>query len=106
MTRIVVPTLALMIFSVAAPLPAAEQADGAAVFKGRCASCHANGGNIIRKDKTLSKKDLEANNIRSEEDILRLIRNPGPAMPKYDQKMLSDEDARAVARYILETFNQ
>jgi cytochrome c6 len=106
MTRIVVPTLALMIFSVAAPLPAAEQAAGAAVFKARCASCHANGGNIIRKDKTLSKKDLEANNIRSEEDILRLIRNPGPAMPKYDQKMLSDEDGRAVARYILETFNQ
>jgi cytochrome c6 len=106
MTRITLPASALLILSLAAPIWAAEQADGAAVFKARCASCHANGGNIIRKEKTLSKKDLDANGIRSEEDVLRVIRNPGPAMPKYDQKMLTDEEARAVARYILETFNK
>src|SRR6266568_976695 len=103
MIRIVVPALAFMTLGLAAPLTAADGPSGEEVFKARCATCHRGGGNIIRKDKTLNRKDMEANNIRSEEEIVKLIRTPGPGMPKLDEKSLPDGEARAVARYILET---
>lgn len=104
MKRLAIITIPLFTLGMGAPLPAADLVAGEAIFKARCASCHPKGGNIIKKDKTLHRKDLEAHNIKTEEDIVRVIRNPGPVMPKLDEKMLSDADARAVARYILETF--
>jgi mono/diheme cytochrome c family protein len=74
---------------------------GEALFMKHCAVCHPNGGNIINPTKTLRKKDLAAGNIRTEDDILKIIRNPGPGMSRFDEKMLSDGDARDIARYIL-----
>jgi cytochrome c6 len=106
MLRKLIPLSAIAILGLAAQLPAADAPSGEEIFKARCTSCHRDGGNIIKKDKTLSRKDLEANNIRTEEDVIRVLRNPGPVMPKYDEKMLSPADARAVARYVLEQFNK
>lgn len=74
---------------------------GEALFMKHCTVCHPNGGNIINPRKTLRKKDLAASNIRSEDDIVKIIRNPGPGMSRFDEKMLSDRDARDIARYIL-----
>jgi len=82
---------------------AAEQS-GEALFKQHCAVCHVNGGNIINPQKTLSKKDRQANNVKSVEDILKKVRNPGPGMTQFDTKALPDKDARKIAEYILKTF--
>ena len=106
MVRFVIPALALTALALAAPPPAAAGPSGEELFKARCLTCHRGGGNIIKKEKSLSRKDMEANNLRTEEDIVRLIRNPGPGMPKLDEKALPDAEARAVARYVLETFNK
>jgi cytochrome c6 len=86
---------------------------GEELFKEHCAACHVNGGNILSPQKTLSRKDREANNIKSADDIVRKMRNPGPfpthpqewaGMKMFDQKTVSDDDARKIADYILKTF--
>lgn len=83
--------------------PASKNA-GEAKFKEQCAVCHPAGGNIINPQKTLLKKDRMANNIKTEADIIKKMRNPGPGMTKFDEKTISDKDAHALAGYILKTF--
>lgn len=79
-------------------------AGGADIFKAKCAACHPDGGNIMQKEKTLHKKDLEANKLKSAKDLVKYFRTPGPGMPKYDAKALPEKDARELAEYILKTF--
>ncbi len=79
-------------------------AGGGDIFKARCAACHPNGGNIMKKDKTLQRKDLEANKLKTVKDLVKYMRSPGPGMTKFDAKELPDKDAKAVAEYVLKTF--
>jgi len=77
---------------------------GEAKFNELCAVCHPDGGNIINSKKTLHKKDREANNIKTEADIIKNMRNPGPGMTKFDEKTVPDKEAQEIAKYILKTF--
>jgi cytochrome c6 len=83
----------------------AAQKSGEQLFKEFCTPCHPDGGNIVNPKKTLYKKDREANGIKTEEDIVKNMRNPGPGMTKFDAKIIPDKDAREIAKYILKTFN-
>jgi cytochrome c6 len=87
----------------AVPADAKESKAGEALFKTHCAVCHPNGGNIINPEKTLHKKSLDAYGIKSEKDIIGKMRNPGPGMPKFDEKAIPESEARQIAEYILET---
>ena len=82
----------------------ADKKSGEELFKQHCAACHLDGKNIVNPKKTLNKKDLEANKVKSAEDIVKLMRNPGPGMVKFDDKTISEKDAKAIAEYILKTF--
>jgi cytochrome c6 len=84
--------------------PPAAKNVGETKFKEHCAVCHPNGGNIINPQKALTKVGREVNNIKTADDIIKNLRNPGPGMSKFDEKTLSDAEARAVAEYILKTF--
>jgi mono/diheme cytochrome c family protein len=77
---------------------------GQVLFKKHCAVCHPDGGNIINPKKTLNKKDLEANNMKTAEDIVNNMRNPGPGMTKFTEEKISKEEATAIAEYILHAF--
>ena len=77
---------------------------GETKFKEQCSVCHVDGGNIINPQKTLFKKDREANNITSPQDIIKRMRNPGPGMTRFDEQTISDTDAQAIAEYILKTY--
>lgn len=83
---------------------AAKGMSGEAEFKEHCAVCHPDGGNIINPQKTLHKKNLEANNIKKPEDIIQKMRNPGPGMTQFDEKTIPDKEAQKIAEYILKTF--
>ena len=83
-----------------------EAKSGEALFKQHCAACHPDGKNIINPRKTLGKKDLEANKVKSADDIMKLMRNPGPGMVKFDEKTISEKDAKEIAEYILKTFTK
>ena len=77
---------------------------GEALFKEHCAICHPAGGNIINPQMTLHKKSLAEHGITKPEDIVKTMRNPGPGMTKFDKKIIPDEEAKKIAKYILETF--
>lgn len=83
---------------------ATAYASGEDIFNAKCMACHPNGGNIINKAKTLSKKDREANKLKTAKELVKYMRNPGPGMTKFDVKALPGKDAKAVAEYIIKTF--
>ena len=77
---------------------------GESLFKQHCSPCHADGGNILNPQKTLHKKDREANGVKTASDIMGKMRNPGPGMTKFDEKTIPEKDAKEIAEYILKTF--
>jgi len=77
---------------------------GEELFRIHCHVCHPKGGNIINPKKTLSKKDREANNVKTPEDIIKNMRKPGPGMNPFPPSTLPDDEARKIADYILKTF--
>ncbi len=89
----------------AVPVSAAESGgDGEALFQKYCIQCHKNGGNIIKPEKTIRRKDLAAKNMDTPEDIINIMRNPGKGMMKFSEEKVSDRDAQKIAEYILNTF--
>ena len=107
MKRIVmlsVVVVAVLALAVAGIAKETDKKSGEELFKQHCAACHSDGKNIINPKKTLNKKDMEANKVKSAEDIVKLMRSPGPGMVKFDDKTISEKDAKAIAEYILKTF--
>jgi cytochrome c6 len=102
---------ALFVFCLAAsflvppvPMSSASEKKGEALFKQHCVACHPDGGNIVNPKKTLRKADLHKNGIKSKNDIIRTMRNPGPGMLKFDKATVSDHDAEEIAEFILKTY--
>jgi cytochrome c6 len=83
---------------------AAEQENGEAGFKENCSECHSGGGNIVNPNKTLSEKDRNTNGVKTADDIVKIMRKPGEGMTKFDEKNISDDDARKIAGYIINAF--
>ena len=94
----------------ALPAPATTSATadmaktGEALFKQHCASCHPDGGNIIKPEYTLQAKSLAAHKISTLEDIVKIMRNPESGMTKFDEATIPEKDAMEIARYIQNTF--
>ena len=87
------------------PAPqAATTVSGESSFKRYCMACHAGGGNIIRPAKSIRRKDREANGVKTVSDIVRLLRNPGPGMPTFDEKSVPEAEGKAIAEYVIDTF--
>jgi cytochrome c6 len=82
----------------------AKANQGEELYKAKCAACHPDGGNIMNAKKTLKKKDLAANKIKTQADIVKYLRAPGPGMTKFDAGALPDKEAKEIAAYIMKTF--
>ena len=104
-TSLLAGAIGLFAFSVTAGLTmAATLQNGEAGFKEYCAGCHFEGGNLINPAKTLSKKDREKNGVRTVNDVVKIMRNPGEGMSTFDEKTLPETEAKKIAEYILTTF--
>lgn len=77
---------------------------GRALFEKNCASCHKGGGNVVNPQKTLSRYDRAANGITTADDVIKVMRNPGPGMPTFGPEVLADDEARAVAEFVLRNY--
>ena len=82
----------------------AEEIEGKLLYEKLCSRCHPHGGNMMNPDKPLFRKHLEANGIKTADDIINVMRNPGKGMRKFTEEKLNNEDAGKIAKYILETF--
>lgn len=81
-----------------------EKIDGKKEFEKHCTACHPGGGNTVNAKKPLFGKTLEANGVKSTKDIITKMRNPGPGMTRFDEKTISNDEAKAIAEYVLKSF--
>jgi cytochrome c6 len=72
---------------------------GETIFKAKCASCHPDGGNVIKPKATLK-------GIKNSKKIITQVRKGGGGMPAFDAKAISDADAKLLADYIMKTFQK
>ena len=100
--RMILPALLVAAAGCAAEKPAT--ADGKALFMQYCSGCHPDGGNAINPAKTLQKIDRLANGIVAPRDLVARMRSPGPGMPRFDRGRISDEEAEAIAAFVLKSY--
>lgn len=74
------------------------------LFEKHCAACHPEGGNVMKAEKTLKTESLAEHGIKTPQDIVKVLRNPGAGMPTYDPETIPDEEALQLGKYILETY--
>jgi len=91
--------LVLLVVLVLWPRPALALADGAVLFENHCAGCHVNGGNIIRRGKTLKLSALERQGLASA-DAIAQIAAAGIGQMGGHGAALGDGGAEAVAAYV------
>ena len=73
--------------------------DGGELFANHCAGCHVNGGNIIRRGKTLRLAALERNGIHDAQRIAAIAAVGLGQMSGYGA-VLGDGGPEAVADYV------
>jgi cytochrome c6 len=84
---------------------AADFNNGAKIFEVQCAGCHANGGNIVRRGKTLKLKALEQNGYATEAAIAQIVTNGKNNMSAYKDR-LAQAQIEDVSTYVLERAKQ
>ncbi|MBD0335178.1 MAG: c-type cytochrome [Cyanobacteria bacterium Co-bin13] len=87
--------------AVADPAASPAPAETAPLFELHCAGCHPNGGNIIRRGKTLKQKALKRNGVDSEAAIAALVSQGKGIMPAFAERLSADEIA-ALSHYVVE----
>lgn len=90
------------------PVMAAEvgfESTGAQIFEVHCVGCHINGGNIVRRNKTLKLNALKRNGVDSLDAISEIVANGKGNMSAYRDR-LSEQEIQAVAAYVLERAQQ
>ena len=104
--RRAIASLALLsTLSTLSPRPAL--ADGAVLFEAKCAACHAGGGNVVARGKTLDRAALTANNV----DIATIVTMGKNQMPGFGEACapkpactfgarLSDADIAEVSKWV------
>jgi len=103
MTKLIALLAALLAVNGTSAVLAASP-EAASAFEANCDECHPGGRNVITPAKDLRLLTLRANGIKSAQDIVAKMRNPGPGMTRFDPKDLPDTEALAIAEYILATF--
>ena len=79
---------------------ALNENEGEHLFIENCAGCHINGGNIIRRNKTLKIKDLQRNGLVTPESIAKIAREGTGSMDGY-KEVLGEKGDQLVANWIL-----
>jgi len=79
---------------------AADIENGASVFGGNCAACHAGGNNSVQAEKKLKKEALTQYGMYDIEKIKTQVTNGKNAMPAFGEKLAPD-DIEDVATYVL-----
>jgi cytochrome c6 len=83
----------------------ANAADGKALFEQHCSGCHYQGTNAVYPSRPLFRLYREANGLKTPKDLVAKMRRGGQGMPRFSTKQLSNADARAIADYIIRTFD-
>jgi len=99
--KIFLLSLSILTIIFSAPVLAADTVNGAKIFSIQCAGCHINGGNIVRRGKTLQQKALKRNGVDNLEAIATLVANGKNNMSAYKDR-LTTQEIEDVSAYVLE----
>jgi cytochrome c6 len=77
----------------------AQLAEGGRLFANTCAGCHLNGGNIVRRDRTLKLKALQRNGIDGPGAIARIAAEGIGRMDGY-AKVLGPDGPEKVGAWV------
>lgn len=99
MTKDLLTATVLASISIMSVAAFAAGTGGEALFKAKCASCHPDGGNIIKPSEPLK-------GLKDAKKITAKIRKGGGGMSAFDAKNVSDADAKLLAEYIIKTFKK
>lgn len=91
--------LAALLVGLAMPAPLQAAPDGERLFETNCAGCHLNGGNIIRRGKTLRMAALTRQGVASEAAIAAIAANGVGQMSGY-AGVLGEDGVEAVAAWV------
>ena len=80
---------------------ALEKSSGEELFKNNCLGCHVNGGNIIRRGKTLKLESLKRNGLDDPKAIAKVAQEGVGVMSGYKEVLGEGGDLR-VANWIWE----
>ena len=89
------------IILVTPPALATSTTETATLFTNSCAGCHINGGNIVRRNKSLKSNALKKFGMDSPDAIAQLVKNGQSAMPAYKGR-LTEQQIVDVSAYVLE----
>ena len=78
---------------------ALNNTEGEQLFLEHCAGCHVNGGNIVRRNKSLRLKDLSRNSLDNPEAIAEIAREGIGIMSGY-KEVLGENGDKLVAIWI------
>jgi cytochrome c6 len=78
-----------------------QLAEGGRLFANTCAGCHLNGGNIVRRDRTLKLKALQRRGIDGPEAIARIAAEGIGRMDGY-AKVLGPDGPEKVGAWVWE----
>ncbi|WP_320674377.1 c-type cytochrome [Prochlorococcus sp. MIT 1341] len=78
---------------------AVTEKSGKLLFQNYCAGCHINGGNIIRRSRTLKISALKRRGIDSPEAIAKITREGIGIMSGYEED-LGEDGVQLVAKWI------
>lgn len=80
-------------------------ASGTALFEQHCAGCHPQGGNIIRRGKSLKARALRRYHLLDEAALADVIAQGQGIMSGYDDR-LSPSEIQTLARYVQQQAEQ
>ena len=94
-------SLAVIAITLAAPINtlAVTPESGQVLFEKHCAGCHINGGNIIRRGKTLKLSALKRQGIDNPDVIAKIAREGIGSMSGYEERLGENGD-QLVAQWI------
>ena len=78
---------------------ASKSVSAASLFTKNCAGCHARGGNVVRRSKTLKQKALKRYGYDSVIKISQIITNGKGVMSGYSDRLTAKE-IEAIAQYV------
>lgn len=77
-----------------------ELSEGSTLFERHCAGCHPQGGNIVRRRKTLKLKSLERDGYDALETLSDLVAKGRKNMPGFEEK-LNLTQIEALSQFVL-----
>lgn len=97
---IVILLLLTLLLQPAWAVTANNEVNVAKLFEVNCMGCHPQGGNIIRRGKTLQIKDLKRYKMDSLEGIMEIITQGKNNMSAYGDR-LTQTEIKSLATYVL-----